>query len=99
MIIVTPAWQSQSLYSILLKMTIKNPILIPNHSKVLLSLEGKNHPLIQNSSVRLVAWVVSDKVYLQKGYQKGISTLSQMPQEQVLSQITNRPGESGFLVS
>ena len=44
----------------------------------------------------MVAWLVSGKVYLQKGYQKGLSTLSQMPEEQVLSQITNQPGESGL---
>ena len=59
MIIVTPAWQSQSWYPILLKMTIKNPILIPNHPKVLLSPEGKTHSLIQNLSLRLVALLVS----------------------------------------
>ena len=75
-------------------MTIKNPILLPNHPKVLLSPEGKTHPLIQKLSLTLVAWLVSGKVNLQKGYQKGLSTLSQMPEEQVLSQITNRPGKS-----
>ena len=41
-----------------------------------------------------MAWLVSDKVYPQKGYQKGLSALSQVPEEQVLSQITIRPGES-----
>ena len=96
MIIATSAWQSQSWYPILLKMTIKNPILVPSHPKFLLSPEGKTHPFIQNSSLRLVAWLVSGKVYLQKEYQKGLLTLSQMPQEQVLSQIANRPGESGL---
>ena len=75
-------------------MTIKNPILLPIHPKVLLRPEGKTHPLIQKLSLTLVAWLVSGKVYLQKGYQKGLSTLSQMPEEQVLSQITNRPGKS-----
>ena len=64
MIIVTPAWQSQSWYPILLKMTIKTPILTPNHPNVLLIPEGKTHRLIQNSIPRLVAWLVSDKVYL-----------------------------------
>ena len=96
MIIVAPAWQSQSWYPILLKITIQNPILTPDHPKVLLSPEGKTHLLIQNSSLRLLAWLVSGKVYLQKGYQKGLSTLFQMPEEHVLSQITNRPGESGL---
>ena len=42
------------------EITIKIQILLPNHPKVLLSPEGKNHPLIQNSSLRLVAWLVSE---------------------------------------
>ena len=91
MIIVTPAWHSQSCYPILLKMTIKNPILMSNHPKVLLSPEGEIHPLIQDSSLGLVAWPVSGKVYLQKHYQKALSVLSQMPEEQILIQITNHP--------
>ena len=77
-------------------MTIKNPILLPNHPKVLLSPEEKIHPLIQNLPLRLVAWLKSGKVYFQNGYQKGLLTLSQLPEEQGLSQITNRPGESGL---
>ena len=78
MIIVTPAWRSQPWYPILLKMTIKNPILLPNHPKVLLSPERKIHPLIQNSSLRLVAWLVSGKIHLPKKHQEGLSTLFQM---------------------
>ena len=74
-IIVTPVWQNQSWYPILLGMTIKNPILLPNHPKVLLSQERKIHPLIQNSSLRLVEWLVTGKIFLQKGYQKGLSTI------------------------
>ena len=78
-------------------MTIKNPIILPDHPKVLLSTEGQINPLIQNSSLRLLAWLASGKIYLQKECQKGLSTLSQMPEEQVLSQITNRLGESGLV--
>ena len=66
-------------------MTIKNLILLPNHPKFLLSTEWKIHPLIQNLSERLVVWLVSGKFDLQKDYQKERSTLSQMPEEQVLS--------------
>ena len=40
MIIVTPAWQSQSWHPVLLKMI--NPVLLPNHSKVLLSRENSS---------------------------------------------------------
>ena len=96
MITVTPACQSQSMYPVLLKITIKNLILLPNHPKLLLSPEGKFHPLIQNLSLRLLVWLISGKGDLQKGYQKKLSTLSQMPEEQVFSQITNQPVESGL---
>ena len=64
MIIVLPAWQSQSWYPTLSKRTFKNSILLPNHPKVLVIPEWKIHPLIQNSSLRLVAWLVLGKVYL-----------------------------------
>ena len=40
MIIVTPAWQSQSWHPVLLKMI--NPVLLPNHPKVLLSRENSS---------------------------------------------------------
>ena len=58
MVLVTLAWQSQSWYSILSKMTIKNPILLPNQPNVLLRPESKIHPLIHNFSLRLVACLV-----------------------------------------
>ena len=95
MTMVTLAWQSQSWYPIPLKLTIKNPMLLPDHPKFLRSTEGQINHLIQNSSLRLVAWLVSGNIYLQKGYQKVLSTLSQMPEEQLLSQIMNRPAVSG----
>ena len=44
MIIVTPAWQSQAWYRMLLKMFIKNPILLPIHPKSLVIAEGKINP-------------------------------------------------------
>ena len=58
MILVTLAWQSQSWYSILSKMTIKNPILLPNHPNLLLRPESKIHPLIHKISLRLVACLI-----------------------------------------
>ena len=85
LIIVTPAWQSQSWYPTLLKMAIADPFLLPKHQKILLNPEGKIHPLVQNSTLRLVAWLVSGKTYLQREYQKGLLTLSQIPEGKVLS--------------
>ena len=69
---------------------------VTKSSKVLLSPDGKIHHQIQNSSLRPVAWLVSGKIYLQKRYQKRLSILSQIPEEQLLSQIMNRPGETGL---
>ena len=66
------------------------------------SSKSFTHSKRQNSSsnselvTELVVWLVSGKIYLQKEYHKVLSTLSQMPEEQVLSQITNWPGESGL---
>ena len=111
MIIVTPGLQSQSWYPILLKMKVRNSILLPKYriicyiqnynwfaepivvvnpvkdespksnsfdklSNNLVNSEEKIHPLIQNSPLRLVEWLVSGKNYLQKEYQKGLWTLS-----------------------
>ena len=94
MTIVIHTWQSQSRYLILLKIIFKNTISSSNHPKVLFSPERKIHPLIQNSSMRLVTWLVSGSIYLQKEYQERLSALSQMPKEQVFSQITNYTGEN-----
>lgn len=58
-------------------------------SDKLVNSEEKIHPLIQNSSLRLVEWLVSGKSYLQKEYQKGL----------YLNQIANQAGESGRWVS
>ena len=70
MIIVTPAWQSQSWHPVLLKMT--NPVLLPNHSKVLLSRENSSFiSKLVTDGMALVAWILSGKVCLQKGYQTG----------------------------
>ena len=64
LIIVTPVWKSQSWYQTLLKTAIAHPFLLPKHQKILLNPEGKIHTLVQNSTLRLVAWLVSGTTYL-----------------------------------
>ena len=77
-------------------MAISDSLLLPKHQKILLNPEGKIHPLVQKSVLRLVAWLVSGKTYLQRECQNRLLALSQIPEGKVLSQITNRPGESGL---
>ena len=47
--------------------------------------------LITKGNLELLAWIVSRKGYLQKEYQKNLPLLSQMPDDQAQSLITNRP--------
>ena len=52
-ILITPTWQSQLWYLLFLKVTIKNPILLPLKNTLLMNPQGSNHPLIELGSLRL----------------------------------------------
>ena len=83
MIIVTPAWQSQLWYPILLKMTIKNSILLRDYPNVLLRPEKKIHPLIQNVSLKLVARLVSAKFTFKRDIRKWCRPYLKCPKNRV----------------
>lgn len=51
-IIITPAWQTQAWIS------VKNSLQLPQKQGLLKNLEGKNHRLIQENSLRLMAWTI-----------------------------------------
>ena len=90
--------------------SLANTVLVPSVTKALNSkpfnfaqspdlLQGPNkepHPLRTKGSLQLLAWIVSGKGYLQKEYQRKLPLLSQMPDDQAQSLITNRPGISGI---
>ena len=77
-------------------MSVRNPILLPQVKDLLTNPSEQNYLLIENQSMRLVAWTVSGKTFLQKEYQKGLQTLSRHLGEREQQLITNRPGESGL---
>ena len=52
-ILITPTWQSQLWYPLFLKMSIKNPILLPPKKTLLMNPQESNHPLIELGSLRL----------------------------------------------
>ena len=68
MILVTPSWQTQAWFSKLLDMSIQIPILLPSYPGLLTNPKREVHRLLQNQSLRLVAWKVSEKSYLQKEF-------------------------------
>ena len=77
MVITTPAWPGQPWFVGLLKITVKNQLLLPALKDLLKDPAGNLNPLVMQNSLRLVVWTVSDRTYLQNEYQKGLPTLSQ----------------------
>ena len=95
MLIITPAWPGQPWFPGLLKMSVKNPLLLPALKDLLKDPAGKLNPLVIQNSLRLVAWTISGRTYLQKEYQKGLPTLSQAIGEHLQLRITSQLGRSG----
>ena len=94
MIIVTPVWITQPWYPLLLEMSVRDPLLLPNHKYLLKNLRENIHPLIENNSLRLAAWLVSGNQGEQQQYLQRLPLLSKTPKQWVLERITDRPGDS-----
>ena len=73
-----------------------HPVLIPKVNNLLKRSGFQPQPLVEGSTLKLVAWVVSGKNILQRDCFRKRSTLSQMQQDQVQSIIINRLGENGI---
>lgn len=59
-----------SFLSVLLNMTVRDPILLPTQDNLLLSPEGKTHPLIENKTLKLVVLKISSNQSMCKAYQE-----------------------------
>ena len=92
MLLVTPTWQSQIWYPLLLEMSIVRPLLLLRKTS-LKNPQGEVRPLTVNRTLRLAVWTISGKDYLRKGFQKQMPNLLKVQDEKVQSQITICPGE------
>ena len=92
LLLITPSWQTQSWYPLVLQPKVR----IPKTQNLLLGPNSEKHPLIEQRNLQLQAWKVSGKDCMQKELQKTLPLLSQMPEGQVKMLITNRPGVSGI---
>ena len=72
------------------------PFLLPNRKDLLLDPLGRPYPLVVNQTLRLAAWLVSGNHWHQKAFQTKLQSLYQIPEEEVRSLLTNRPGASGL---
>ena len=96
MILVTPAWPSQLWYPEAMKMSMQQPILLTWRRYILKNPKGEIHPLVQKKPLKLVASMVSELDSKRKGFQGRLPTLSLNQEDQVLTQIMNRPGVNGL---
>ena len=77
-------------------MSIQQPILSTWKKDLLKNPKEKIHPLVQSKTLQLVTWKVSGLYYKRKKLQGRIPTLSLNQEDQVLTQIMNRPGVNGL---
>ena len=96
LILVTPVWQTQSWYPQLLRFSNRSPLILSKVPGLLQGLNKELHPIIVKGNLQHLAWIVSGKGYLQKEYRRNLPPLSQMPDNQAQSLITNRPGVNGI---
>ena len=96
MILVTPNWPAQPWYSQILDLCITESLLLPQSQELLVDPKGQVHPLVLNKTLKLMAWKISGKTWLRKEFQTRLPILSQIPEDQALQLITNRPGKNGL---
>ena len=96
LIIVTTTWQTPNWYPDLLRLSVRNRIILPLKDYLLKGPQNQHHLLVQNRTMQLAVWFVSGSVWQRKEYQKGLQTLLSHEEEKVLSQLTHRPGISGL---
>jgi len=77
-----------------LETSIDHPRLITRGKETLQSPTGKTHPLLQNRTLTLAAWLVSGIPSEQRAYQRQLQSLSQTPEQSELEAITAQPGKS-----
>ena len=92
MLLITPTWQSQIWYPLLLEMSIVRPLLLLRKTSFK-NPQGEVRPLTVNRTLRLAVRTISGKDYLRKGFQKQMPNLLKVQDEKVQSQITIRPGD------
>ena len=56
LIIVTPTWQAQSWYPVFLRLSVRNPIILPLKEDLLKGPQNQQHLLIQNRTMQLAVW-------------------------------------------
>ena len=65
-VLITPTWNTQPWYPVLLDLLVEYPLLLPTQHRLLTDPFNRVHPLIVSNQLQLAAWKVSGKPTLQK---------------------------------
>jgi hypothetical protein len=99
-IFVTPYWPSQPWFPIIMDLAVAVPRLLRPSPDLLTTPLGESHPLVQNDSIRLIAWKLSGSALLRAEFQKTLQP-SSSPQHEKIQTLHTRAlgifGEIGVL--
>ena len=96
MLLIAPLWVAQPWYPQLLAMAVKNPILRPQQLNLLTNPGGMTHPLLQNMTLKLTAWLISGNSYKVQAFQSRLPILSLTQEQQAQEAITMQTGKSSL---
>jgi hypothetical protein len=96
MVIIAPVWQTQVWYGPLMQMLVDYPILLPPMEELLTGPRGEKHPLIENGTMQMGAWMISGKTGRTEDFLRRLSKSSDKPSDQAHSLCMEGPGQSGM---
>ena len=73
-ILIAPICVNQPWYPVLLQMLSDHPRMLSMNPSLLRNPQGESHPLLENGSLRLAAWLVSGDPQQQRDYQALLNT-------------------------
>jgi hypothetical protein len=96
-ILIAPLWAGQPWFPSLLEMCVQHPLQLPLSPDLLTNQEGQSHPLVQNQTLLMGAFLVSGNPSRTRDYLKGLPASSWGQNETRRSSLTSRVGKSGIL--
>ena len=96
-VLIAPLWPNQVWFPLLLESLVDLPILLPPTHDILMSQNGKNHPLILQGHLPLAAWPISGKHSDLRDFRKELLRYSKGLGEHQHNQLIQAPGDSGIV--
>ena len=95
-VLVTPLWDTQPWYPVLLDLLVDYSLLIPNHNQLRVYPLNQVHPLVAQGKLQLSIWRVSGIYTLQRDFQHRLQPSSAQGGARAQIQHTSRARPSGL---